>query len=125
VFTANADGQGVPAAVYLIIRNGVASYEPVARLEGNRFVPAPLRFDLSSDQVFLVLYGTGLHFGREVTASIGGLDANVSFAGAAPGFTGLDQVNIQVPFALRGRGELEVVLYVERTPANTVLIHVR
>ena len=125
VFTANADGRGVPAAVYLIIRNGVTSYAPAARFDGNRYVPEPVRFDSNSDQVFLVLYGTGLRSGREVTARIGGLDANVVFAGAAPGFTGLDQVNIQIPFALRGRGELEVELYVENTPANTVLIHVR
>lgn len=125
IFTANADGQGVPAAVYLIIRNGVTSYEPAARFDGNRYVPEPLRADLSSDQVFLVLYGTGLRFGSEQRANVGDLRANVSFAGAAPGFAGLDQVNIQIPFALRGRGELEVVLHVDRAPANTVLIHVR
>ncbi len=125
VFTANADGRGVPAAVYLVVRNGVIGYEPVARFDGNRYVPEPVRFDFSSDQVFLVLYGTGLRLGREVTAKIGGMDANVAFVGAAPGFTGLDQVNIQVPFALRGRGELEVVLYVEQTSANPVLINVR
>jgi uncharacterized protein (TIGR03437 family) len=125
IFTANADGRGVPAAVYLTIRNGVTSYEPVARLEGNRFYPVPLRFDFTSDQVFLVLYGTGLRFGQEFTATIGGLNTNVSYAGAVAGLAGLDQVNIQVPFALRGRGDLEVVLYVERTSANPVFINVR
>ncbi len=125
VFTANADGRGVPAAVYLVVRNGVTSYEPVARFDGNRYVPEPVRFDFTSDQIFLVLYGTGLRFGAEVTARIGGLDANVAFAGAAPGFAGLDQVNVQIPYAVRGRGELDVVLYVERTPANPVLIQVR
>ncbi len=125
VFTANADGRGVPAAVYLIIRDGAIRYEPVARFDGSRYVPEPVRFDFSSDQVFLVLYGTGLRLGREVTAKIGGLDTNVVFAGAAPGFAGLDQVNIQVPLALRGRGEVEVELYVEGVPANKVLINVR
>lgn len=125
LLTANADGQGAPAGVYLFMRNGVPNYAPAARLVGNRFVPEPLRFDSTSDQVFLVLYGTGLRFGQEVTAKIGPVDVNVSFVGAAPGFAGLDQVNIQVPFALRGRGELEVVLYVDRAPANTVLINVR
>lgn len=125
VFTANSDGRGVPAAVYLAVRNGALSYEPVARFDGSRYVPEPVRFDFPSDQVFLVLYGTGLRLAGEVTAKIGGMDANVAFAGAAPGFAGLDQVNIQIPAALRGRGEVEVELFVERTPANKVLINVR
>ena len=125
VFTANSDGRGVPAAVYLVVRNGALSYEPVARFDGSRYVPEPVRFDSSSDQVYLVLYGTGLRSGREVTAKIGGIDSNIAYVGAAPGFAGLDQVNIQVPFVLRGRGELEVLLSVENAPTNTVLINVR
>jgi len=125
VFTANADGQGVPAAVFLRVRNGAQSYEPAARLEGNRFVPAPLIFNSATEQVFLVLFGTGLRFGQTVTASVGGMDVSVLFAGAAAGFPGLDQVNVLLPFALRGRGDVDVVLRVDRAAANTVRINVR
>lgn len=125
LFSANADGQGVPAAVLLRVSNGRQGYEPVARLEGNRFVPMPLLFNSSSEQLFLVLFGTGLRFRDTISASVGGLNANVLYAGAAAGFAGLDQVNILLPFALRGRGDVDVVLLVDRVPVNTVRIHVR
>jgi uncharacterized protein (TIGR03437 family) len=66
-----------------------------------------------------------LRYGRSVTASIGGLEVRVMFAGPAAGFAGLDQVNVPLPFALRGRGELDVTLRMERLVANTVRIHMR
>ncbi|MGE0127290.1 MAG: putative Ig domain-containing protein [Blastocatellales bacterium] len=126
LFAANADGQGVPAAVVLRVRaNGSSLYEPVARLEGARFAPAPIDLGPAGDQVFLVLYGTGLRFRQTVSASVGGANANVLFAGAAAGFAGLDQVNLSLPRSLIGRGEVDVTLRVDGVAANTVRISVR
>ena len=103
LFAANADGQGVPTAVFLRVRaDGSSLYEPVARLEGNRFVPAPIDLGPAGDQVFLVLYGTGIRFRQSISASVGGVDANVLFAGAVAGFAGLDQINLSLPRALVG-----------------------
>ncbi|MGH9838558.1 MAG: putative Ig domain-containing protein [Blastocatellia bacterium] len=126
LFAANADGQGVPAAVFLRVRaDGSQSYEPVARLENNRFVPAPLDLGSAGEQVFLVLYGTGLRFRQTVSASVGGVNANVLFAGAVAGFAGLDQINLSLPRSLIGRGEMDVQLRVDGVAANTVRISVR
>jgi uncharacterized protein (TIGR03437 family) len=126
LFAANADGQGVPAAVLLRVRaDGSSLYEPVARLENNRFAPAPLDLGPDGEQVFLVLFGTGLRFRQTVSASVGGVDANVLFVGAAAGFIGLDQINLSLPRALIGRGELDVQLRVDGVAANTVRISVR
>jgi uncharacterized protein (TIGR03437 family) len=126
IFAANADGRGVPAAVSLRVRaDGSSLYEPVAKLEGNRFVPAPLDLGPAGEQVFLVLYGTGIRFRQTVSASIGGVEAKVLFAGAVAGFAGLDQINLSLPRSLIGRGEMEVQLLVDGVAANTVRISVR
>ncbi|MDX2034243.1 MAG: hypothetical protein SF339_26445 [Blastocatellia bacterium] len=125
LFTANADGQGVPAAVLLRVNNGAQRYEPIARLENGRYAPLPIQLTSSTEQVFLVLFGTGLRYRGTVTATAGGLDAPVLFAGAAAGFAGLDQINIRLPYSLRGRGDVDVVVQADRAPANTVRIRVQ
>jgi uncharacterized protein (TIGR03437 family) len=126
LFAANADGQGVPAAVGLRVKaNGAQSYEAVAQLNGTRFSPLPIELGPTGEQVFLVLYGTGIRFKQTITASIGGVEANVLFTGAVAGLAGLDQVNLALPRALIGRGEIEVVLRVDGVNANTVRINVR
>jgi uncharacterized protein (TIGR03437 family) len=128
LFTANATGQGVPAAVALRIKaNGAQSYEPVARLDTaqNRFVAAPIDLGPAGDQVFLLLFGTGLRFNSGlpgVTVKLGGVDAPVSFAGAQGDLAGLDQVNLSVPRALAGRGEVDLTLTVDGSTANTVRV---
>jgi uncharacterized protein (TIGR03437 family) len=47
------------------------------------------------------------------------------YAGPAPGFTGLDQVNAGLVLSLRGSGESNVVLTVDGLAANTVTINVQ
>jgi len=48
-----------------------------------------------------------------VAAEVDGLSANVSFAGAAPGFPGLYQINLQIPEPARS-GARSLVLYSQR-----------
>src|SRR5205085_2018750 len=78
LFTLNASGTGLPAAVVLQIdATGAESYEVLARFDAasQRFVPIPINFGAESDQVFLILYGTGIR-GRSglgvVNCMIGG-----------------------------------------------------
>jgi uncharacterized protein (TIGR03437 family) len=47
----------------------------------------------------------------------------VNFAGLAPGFAGLYQVNAQVPSGIHGTAD--VVLTVNGVPSNTVTLDVR
>ncbi len=130
LFSANASGQGVAAAVVLRIKAGGAeSFEPVARLDSatNRFVAVPIDLGPETDQVFLVLYGTGIKFRSAlsaVVATIGGANSETLFAGAAPGFVGLDQANLRIPRTLAGRGEVDVVLSVDGKPANLVRVSI-
>ena len=81
----------------------------------------------ATDQTFVSLYGTGVRKRTDldkVTCTIGGVAAPVSFAGAQ-GSIGLDQINIQIPNSLRGRGEVPVLLTVDGGTSNPVTINVQ
>jgi uncharacterized protein (TIGR03437 family) len=61
--------------------------------------------------------GTLLRVKLPVTVSIGGQDAEIQFAGAAPGFAGLTQINVRVP-ANAAPGSALVKMTVGGTPLN-------
>jgi uncharacterized protein (TIGR03437 family) len=61
--------------------------------------------------------GTLLRTKLPVTVAIGGQDAEVQFAGAAPGFAGLTQINVKVP-ATAAPGAAPVKMTVGGTPLN-------
>jgi uncharacterized protein (TIGR03437 family) len=130
VFTANSDGRGAPAALALRVRaDGSQEFEPTFRFDPgqNRFVPAAIDLGAETDQVFLVLFATGL---RGVPASlidvtISGEIADIVFAGAAPGLQGVDQLNIRLPRRLVGRGEASLILMADDQKANQTTINIK
>ncbi len=128
-FTANADGRGVAAAVLLRVRgDGSQNYESVARFDAaeNRSVAVPIVFGEPDERLFLLLYGTGLrnHKGA-IQAVIGGVEADVLFAGGVSGFVGLDQLNLSLPRNLAGRGEVSIQINFGDRAANTVTVAIR
>jgi uncharacterized protein (TIGR03437 family) len=131
LFSANASGQGAAAAVVFRRRaDGSESFEPVAQFDQaqGRFVTVPIDLGPETDQVFLILYGVGFRFRSSLSAAtvtIGGVNSEVLFADAAPGFVGLDQANVRLSRSLIGRGEVDVVLMVDGKAANTVKIAFR
>lgn len=130
LFSANATGQGVASAVALRVRaDGSQSYEPVSRLDPaqNRFVAIPLDLGPATDQVFLILFGTGIRFRSSlsaVSARIGGVDVQVLYAGPVDGLVGLDQVNLRLPRGLAGRGEVDIIIIADGKTANTVRVSI-
>lgn len=130
LFAANANGSGIAAAQVLRVSNGVQSYELVAEYSAaqGEFVATPIDLGPDSDQVYLILYGTGIRYRSSLAAvsvSIGGLATPASYAGPQPNFLGLDQINVLIPKSLRGRGEVDVVLMVEGKTANTVKVNIK
>ncbi len=131
LFTANSSGQGVPAALVLRVKaDGTQILEPVADFDAgqSRFVPHPIDLGPATDQVFLIVFGTGIRNVSTlaaVTASIGGVGAEVLFAGPQGAFVGLDQANLRLPRSLAGRGEVDLGLVVSGKAANIVKLNIR
>ncbi|MGE0130295.1 MAG: SBBP repeat-containing protein [Blastocatellales bacterium] len=131
LFSANADGQGVAAATLLRVKtDGTQVYEPVASFDAaqSRFAPVPIDLGPQGEQVFLLLFGTGLRGNnglQTVSVKIGGVDAETLYLGAQGGFVGLDQGNVRIPRSLAGRGEVDVVVTVEGRTANTVRVSIK
>jgi uncharacterized protein (TIGR03437 family) len=131
LFAANANGQGVAAALALRVKtDGTQSYEPVAQWDAARrqYVALPIELGPPGEQVYLVLFGTGLRFRTSqsaVSLTVGGSAVPVLFAGPQCDDVGLDQVNAALPRNLTGRGEVDVVLVAEGQSSNAVSINVR
>jgi uncharacterized protein (TIGR03437 family) len=129
LFTANANGSGVPAAVLFRVKaDGTQTTEVISRFDGTRFVPVPIDLGPATDVVFLIGFGSGIRnhspLGTSVTARIGTTDVPVPFAGAQGGFAGLDQLNIgQLPRTLIGAGNVNLVVTVDGLPTNTVQLN--
>lgn len=138
LFAANANGQGVVAAVALRQRSdGTQSFEPVIQFDQiqNAYVAVPIDLGAETDQVFLIAYGTGFR-NRSALAAVratifpagsesASTAAEVTFAGAQGDLIGVDQTNILLPRSLAGRGALDVVLNVDGIAANHVSFNIR
>lgn len=132
LFTVNANGQGVAAGVVLRIKaDGTQSFESLARFDQttNRFVAEPIDLGPEGEQVIPILFGTGFRNRSSllgVNVQIGGTNVAATYAGPAPGFAGLDQINLApLPRSLVGRGEVDVVVTVDGKAANTVRMSIR
>lgn len=132
LFTANASGEGLVSGVALRVgATGAPSFEPILTFDPatQRFVAIPLDLGASMDQVYLILFGTGLRNRSALTAvkaRAGGEDIGVSYAGAVPGLYDVDQLNLgPLPRSLAGRGLADVVVTVDGKEANTVQLTIK
>jgi uncharacterized protein (TIGR03437 family) len=129
VFSANGSGGGVAAATAIRVAPD-GTQTPVTVFQcgtaAGSCTPAPI--DVTNGTVFVTLYGTGIRNRSSlanVSCTMGGVAVPVLFAGAQGGFVGLDQVNIQIPASLKGRGEVSVVVTVDGQAANAVTLNVQ
>ncbi len=131
LFTFNADGQGVPAASALRVKaDGTQSYESIARYDQAtaRWIATPINLGPEGEQVFLILYGSGLRGVSSlsgVTCTTGGLATQVLYAGAQGELVGLDQVNVGLPRNLISRGNVSLALMVDGKPTNIVQLTIQ
>src|SRR5262245_39794014 len=113
LFTANSDAKGALSSQVLRIKiDGRQIYESLFQYDGTRFVTRPIDFGEESDQLFLVLYLTGIRHAPPsgVRVSVGGVEYGALYVGAQGTLDGLDQVNVALPRNFGGRGKISLLV---------------
>jgi uncharacterized protein (TIGR03437 family) len=83
---------------------------------------------LDDRPVYLSLIGTGFRnrtSPSDVTCTIGGVSIPVEYAGPAPGFVGMDQVNLRLTKGLPSSDNNPLILSIDGRPANKVYIAIK
>ncbi len=129
LFSLSGSGGGLAAATAVETQAndpGLQTPVPVFECDNSGCIPVPI--ELSADAtVFLTVYGTGIRNRSSlanVTATVGGVAAPVTYGGPTPNFSGLDQVNVSLPLSLRGSGKVNVVVTVDGQVSNGVMIEI-
>jgi uncharacterized protein (TIGR03437 family) len=94
------------------------------------FKPGVFPFEASAldlggetDLVVLSVFGTGMRgFTGQITATIGGVDAQVLGFAPSGQFEGLDQINLLIPRSLAGQGVVQIQLTVDGLALNPVTV---
>ncbi|MFN7945645.1 MAG: Ig-like domain-containing protein [Blastocatellia bacterium] len=121
IFSGNADGQGVPAAYLVRVRaDGSLSNESVSQLSNGRQVTKPIDLGPEGEHVFLVLFASGIshasdpnsdnNLSENIRVVLGGSEVAPAFAGRQGYFVGLDQINVEIPRSLIGRGRVSLAI---------------
>lgn len=127
LFALNADGL-VAATVLRVKADGIQSSEDVFQVDGATQQVVPREIDLGppSDQVYLIVFGTGFRFHQsDVSVELAGMPTPVLYAGPQGFFAGLDQMNLSVPRTLLGMGRVPMRVVVDGVAANMVNITIR
>ena len=130
IFSANASGKGVAAALAERIGpGGTQSTAAVFQCSQTAGSCSGVPIDLSAadEQVVLSLFGTGMRCGSgRATATIGGTAVNVTGPIAQPQYAGLDQVNLgPLPRTLAARGEVDILLTIAGKKANAGTVNIK
>ena len=91
---------------------------------GASLAASPINMGSATDQVYLVLYATGMDAASatNVQVTVGGVNCMVEYSGSQGLFTGLDQINVLLPASLAGKGTVEVQLTANGVAANAAQI---
>ena len=130
LFSMSGTGAGVAAALAVAVQAAnpqVQSPVPVFQCGATGCASVPIALGVDRP-VYVSFYGTGIRnrsSQANVTVTINGTSLPVLYAGPAPNFAGLDQVNVALPLALRGSGESRVFLTMDGQTSNTVTINIQ
>ncbi len=120
LFATNSTGL-YAGSILRVHADGSQTMEQNYQLDASQNV-IPLPVNLGSDQIFLILYGTGIKHAKSVTATVANqTTVPVAYFGAQGAFIGEDQVNLgPLPLSLAGTGKANIVLTADGTAANIV-----
>lgn len=134
IFTQNSSGEGVPAAYALRVSGGKVSGVPILDYDQSqsRWVPVPIDLGPATDEVYLVLFGSGIRSATgisNITARLGALNIPVLYIGADANYVGLDQMNLgPIPRTLTGAGLINLTITVDGksvNPGKTIQLRIK
>ena len=128
LYSADASGRGAPVgSVLRVSPSGTVTLDTTFQGATGAFSAKPFGVT-GDDRVFLILYGTGIR-NRSLNpakAMIGDTVVPVPYAGAQSVYPGFDQVNIgPLPATLAGKGPIDLILFVDGVPSNTLRIAIQ
>jgi uncharacterized protein (TIGR03437 family) len=75
---------------------------------------------------FVSLFGTGFRYtSAPITLSIGGTAVTPLGFAAQSEFAGLDQLNLQIPQSLAGKGDVDLIMTADGKTSNTVKLKIK
>lgn len=93
-----------------------------AILNAVTFLSGAFGVTTASSNTYLAIYATGLNLSTAPTVTIGGVNVQVTFYGAAPCCDGLQQINVMLPASLAGAGRVPVTVSSGGNTSNTVQV---
>jgi len=123
------DGHLAAALALQVSNQGQQSYSLTFQYNASSssYSAVPIDLGTSSDTTYLVLYGTGIRGAplSRVSLQVGGVTIAPAYAGATGTFMGEDQVNILLPYSLKGAGDVTVTLTANGLTANPVHVTIQ
>jgi uncharacterized protein (TIGR03437 family) len=126
LFTVNGTGLAAAFAIR-VSSSGTQTVEPAYAVNAQgSYSAAPIGMGSATDKVYLTIYGTGLQAAglSNVAVTVNGVSTPVLYAGYG-GYSGVDQVNVQLPASLAGSGTVALQLTASGIAANTVQIAIQ
>ena len=126
LFTLNNSGLAAAYALR-VSADGSQTVQQIFSQDSSGLISAvPINIGSSTDKVYLILYGTGFDTAgtANVAVTVNGVNALVLYAGPG-GSVGLDQVNIQLPASLTGKGNVNVQLTAAGVSANPAQVTIQ
>lgn len=111
-----------PAGPGIFALNGMGMGEG-ALLHGTKWQLGPFSITTEGQPTPLSIYVTGLDLTTKPAVTIGGASVDVTWWGNAPGFVGLQQINITLPANMAGVGRVPMTVTSDGLTSNMVFLH--
>jgi len=95
-----------------------------AMLHGTMWQPGPFSVTTNGEPTPVSIFVTGLDLSAEPQVTIGGVPVEVTWYGNAPGFAGLQQINIVLPENLAGVGMVPVAVTSNGVTSNVTFMNI-
>jgi len=95
-----------------------------AMLNGAMGRMGPFSTTTNGQPTYVSMYVTGLGLSTKPTVTIGGIAVDVAWFGNAPGYVGLQQINLMLPSGMAGVGRAPVTVMSNGQVSNVTFMHV-